>query len=205
MRTLWIPLLLILALPARADDERALLEGVRKAYVSSPSFTATFTQAYAPAGFPEVSPEKGTLVLQAPDKVRFDYEGPEGKVFTFDGKAARQYVAADQQLIVKSLSEAERARLPLLFFESASELMERFNVTRKGRDLTLVPRAAPAGDEVRKLELGTSESGEVTRLVIVDAGGNRTTFTFGTRKAGPARPATDFALVPPDGTRIVTE
>ncbi len=83
-------------------------------------------QTYAPSGFAETAPETGRLILQAPDRVRFDYDGPEGKVFTFDGKAGRQFVAADRQLVVRTLSPAEIARLPLVFLESTESLLARY-------------------------------------------------------------------------------
>ena len=164
-------------------------------------------QTYAPAGFAESSPETGRLILQAPDRVRFDYDGPEGKVFTFDGKAGRQFVAADRQLVLRTLSPEERARLPLLFLESPESLLARYAARAAVRDtglteLTLTPRT---GGEPKSITLLSAASGEVKRLVLVDAAGNRTTFTFTQKVPGPRRPDSDFALVAPEGTKILTE
>jgi len=188
-------------------DTRAVLASIRKAYSSSPSVSATFVQTYAPAGFAESSPETGRLILQTPDRVRFDYDGPEGKIFTFDGKAGRQFVAADRQLVVRTLSPEERARLPLLFLESPESLLARYVARAAVRDtglteLTLTPRT---GGEPKSVTLLSAASGEVKRLVLVDAAGNRTTFTFTQKVPGPRRPDSDFALVPPEGTKILTE
>jgi outer membrane lipoprotein carrier protein len=194
--------------PATASlDARAVLTSVRKAYSSSPSVSSTFVQTYAPAGFAETSPETGRLILQAPDRVRFDYDGPEGKVFTFDGKAARQFVAADRQLVVRTLKPEERARLPLVFLESPEALLARYAARAVATDtglteLTLTPRA---GADPKSLTLLATSSGDVKRLVLVDAAGNRTTFTFTQKMSGPKRPDTDFALVPPEGTKILSE
>ena len=194
--------------PAAASlDARAVLASVRKAYSSSPSVLSTFVQTYAPAGFAESSPETGRLLLQAPDSVRFDYDGPEGKVFTFDGKAGRQFVAADRQLVVRTLRPEERARLPLLFLESPESLLARFAARVTARDaglveLVLTPRA---GADPKSVTLLAAASGEVKRLVLVDAAGNRTTFTFTQKMPGPRRPVSDFALVPPEGTKILSE
>jgi outer membrane lipoprotein carrier protein len=194
--------------PAVASlDARTVLASVRAAYSSSPSVNCTFVQTYAPAGFAETAPETGRLVLQAPDRVRFDYDGPEGKVFTFDGKAGRQYVAADRQLVVRTLSPAEIARLPLVFLESTDALLARYAVRAAARDaglteLTLTPRA---GGDPKSVTLLAAASGEVKRLILVDAAGNRTTFTFTQKMPGPKRPDSDFALVPPAGTKILSE
>jgi outer membrane lipoprotein carrier protein len=193
---------------ARAPvDAHATLTSIRKAYSSSPSVSCTFVQTYAPAGFAETAPETGRLILQAPDRVRFDYDGPEGKVFTFDGKAGRQFVAADRQLVVRTLRPEERARLPLVFLESPESLLARYAARAAARDaglteLTLTPRA---GGDPKSVTLLAAASGEVKRLLLVDAAGNRTTFTFTQKMPGPKRPDSDFALVPPEGTKILSE
>jgi outer membrane lipoprotein-sorting protein len=188
-------------------EARATLASVRKAYSSSPSVTCTFVQTYAPAGFAETAPETGRLILQAPDRVRFDYDGPEGKVFTFDGKAARQLVAADRQLIVRTLRPEERARLPIVFLESPEELLARFAARAVAADaglieLTLTPRS---GGDPKSVTLLAAPSGDVKRLILVDAAANRTTFTFTQKMSGPKHPDSEFALVPPEGTKILSE
>ncbi len=194
--------------PATASlDARTVLASVRKAYSSSPSVSCTFVQTYAPAGFAETAPETGRLILQAPDRVRFDYDGPEGKVFTFDGKAGRQLVAADRQLVVRTLAPEEIARLPLVFLESTETLLARYAARAAARDaglteLTLTPRA---GGDPKSVTFLAAASGEVKRLILVDAAGNRTTFTFTQKMPGPKRPDSDFALVPPEGTKILSE
>ncbi len=188
-------------------DAHAVLASIRKAYSSSPSVNCTFVQTYAPAGFAETAPETGRLILQAPDRVRFDYDGPEGKVFTFDGKFARQYVAADRQLVLRTLRPEERARLPLVFLESTEELLARYSARAAPTDtglveLTLTPRA---GGDPKSLMLLVAATGDVKRLILVDAAGNRTAFTFTQKMSGPKRPDSDFALAPPAGTKILSE
>jgi outer membrane lipoprotein carrier protein len=195
------------AAAAAPVDAYATLTRVRAAYSSSPSVSCTFVQTYAPAGFAETAPETGRLVLQAPDRVRFDYDGPEGKVFTFDGKAGRQFVAADRQLVVRTLAPEEIARLPLVFLQSTESLLARFAARAAARDaglteLALTPRT---GGNPKSVTFLAAASGEVKRLILVDAAGNRTTFTFTQKMPGPKHPDSDFALVPPEGTKILSE
>lgn len=192
---------------AEAPDAPALLRAIVRTYTAGPAFDVGFVQTYAPSGFPDVTPEEGTLTIQAPASLRFDYEGAEGKVYTFDGKAARQYVAADRQIVLKTLTASEKARLPLLFLQPASEVLERFAAAAKeggdGRvELTLTPRTE--GD-LQSLRIHATPSGTVERLVVLDAEGNRTGFTFTKPTPRKPRPASDFALVPPKGTRVVGE
>ena len=195
--------------PAGAPrDARDLLERIRRSYTDHPSVTMSFTQSYAPAGFAETSPETGRMTLQAPTQIRFDYDGSDGKLFTFDGEAARQYVAADKQVIVKSLTPAERARLPLLFFDAPESILERYAasftpISNGLSEIALMPKVSEGSP--KSLTITAAPAGEVKRLVVVDEGGNRTTFTFTQRTVGAHRPASDFALVPPVGTKIVTD
>jgi outer membrane lipoprotein-sorting protein len=69
-------------------------------------------------------------------------------------------------------------------------------------DLTLTPRTE--GD-VESVAVLATPSGEVRRLVVLDGEGNRTTFTFTNLAPRAKRPLSDFALVPPKGTRVVGE
>ncbi|MFN7988325.1 MAG: outer membrane lipoprotein carrier protein LolA [Thermoanaerobaculia bacterium] len=190
-----------------SPDAATALRAIVDAYRAKPAFQVTFVQSYAPSGFPDTTPETGTLTIQAPASLRFDYDGPEGKVYTFDGNAARQYVAADRQIVLKTLTAAEKARLPLLFLQPAADLLARFDASAKAGpnglvDLTLTPRGE--GDLKSVSALATT-SGEVKRLVVLDGEGNRTTFTFTNLAPRKKRPASDFALVPPKGTRVVGE
>ncbi|MCL4810237.1 MAG: outer membrane lipoprotein carrier protein LolA [Thermoanaerobaculia bacterium] len=192
---------------AEAPDAPALLRAIVGTYTAGPAFDVTFVQTYAPSGFPDATPEKGTLTIQAPASLRFDYEGSEGKVYTFDGKAARQYVAVDRQIVLKTLTASEKARLPLLFLQPAAEVLERFVAVARAADeglvdLTLTPRTE--GD-LKSLVILATPSGVVRRLAVLDGEGNRTTFTFTNPVPRKKRPASDFARVPPKGTRVVGE
>lgn len=199
------------ATPAAAVSETAdapaILRAIVAAYTAKPAYSMTFVQSYAPSGFPDASPETGTLTIQAPASLRFDYDGPEGKVYTFDGRAARQYVAVDEQIVLKTLSGAEKARLPLLFLQPPSEILERFAAVAKAAgnglvELSLTPRADA---DLKSVSALATSAGELKRLVVLDGEGNRTTFTFTNQAPRKKRPVSDFALVPPKGTRVVGE
>lgn len=201
--------MLILARPAlaQAPDAAQVLAKVKDTYTATPSVSLTFVQTYTPAGFAAAQPETGRVVLQAPDQIRFDYDGPDGKVFTYDGVSARQYVAADKQMVVKTLSTAERARLPIVFLESPERLLARYDAAASARSSSLVELVLKPKTEAdpKSLTVLATDAGDVKRLSIVDAGGNETVFTFTQKVAGKKRPVTDFALVPPPGTKVVSE
>ncbi len=198
------------ALPSRAaepatPEAAALLRSIVATYTGKPAFRMTFVQSYAPSGFPDATPETGTLTIQPPASLRFDYDGTEGKVYTFDGRTAHQFVAADRQVVRKTLTASERERLPLLFLNPPAEVLGRFSAAvKRGAnglvELTLTPRGE---SELRSVAALATPSGELRRLVVVDGEGNRTTFTFTGLAPAKKRPVSDFALVPPKGTRVV--
>jgi outer membrane lipoprotein-sorting protein len=195
------------ALLAEGPDATSLLAKMRDTYGSPPSVSLTFVQTYTPAGFAPAAAETGRLTLQPPDQVRFEYDGADGKIFTFDGVSARQYVAADKQMVVKSLTPAERQRLPIVFLESPERLLERYDAALRAKEnglaeLVLTPKQ---GGDPKRLTVLVTQSGDVKRLAVLDAGGNETAFTFTQRTPGKKRPPTDFALVPPHGTKVVSE
>ncbi len=198
------------SLPAAPPTAASVLAKVRRAYTASPATIVTFVQRYVPAGFTETGgAETGKLTVQPPNLLRFDYDGPEGKVYTFDGTTARQYVAEDRQLIVKALTPEERSRLPLLFLEDPASLLSRYDAALKPAeggapgvvDLTLTPKRE---GETKEVLVTAGPDGDVKKLVVLDTAGNRTTFTFTTKSASKRRPASDFKLVPPKGTKTIT-
>ena len=170
-QSLVLVFLLFLSSEARSSSSSAILSKVRAAYATAGSVSCTFVQTYAPAGFSETAPETGKLVLQAPDRVRFDYDGPEGKVFTFDGTAARQYVAADRQMVVKRLGPGDRERLPLVFLESTDALLARYDASEKAGEnglveVTLVPKKPLALKSLALLVLPASGAVSYTHLTL---------------------------------------
>ena len=74
-----------------------------------------FVQIYTPAGFTTARRESGTLWIQTPQRLRFDYEAPEKKVFTYDAGEGRLFTPEDKQLTIQKLAPEERARLPIVF------------------------------------------------------------------------------------------
>ena len=173
-------------------------------YGSGEAHASPFTQIYTPAGFATARRESGTVWVQAPDRLRFDYAAPEVKVFTYDAGEGRFYSPEDKQLTIHKLTEDERARLPLVFLEKPDELARRYDITRDAAGaVALKPRAADS--ELAWLKLMIAASGLVDSLAYQDTSGNRTEFRFESWKSEKARPAADYRVEGPKGTRTVTQ
>lgn len=197
----------LLALTAvLAPEAREALDRARARYGDGMAHASPFVHLYTAAGFTTAKRESGTVWIQAPERLRFDYAVPEVKVFTYDAGEGRFYAPEDHQLTRHRLTPDERARLPVVFLTSADELARGYAVAAErgseGRTvLTLTPRAP--SPELAWLKLTVARDGSVPELSFEDGGGNRTVFRFEGWRAEKARPPTDYRVSGPPGTRVV--
>ncbi len=199
------PALLALALAAPPDataEAMALLTRAASAYGDGSAHSAPFTQIYTPAGFATSRRESGEVWIQAPQRLRFDYAAPDKKTYTYDSGEGRFYSPQDRQLSVRMLTPDEQARLPLVFLGRPEDLAARYEIEREASGaVRLRPRAADS--DLAWLRLGILPTGMVEDLSYEDTAGNRSEFRFGPWKTSKARPAADYRIVGPRGTRIV--
>ena len=149
-------------------------------YTDGSAHAAPFTQIYTPSGFTTARRESGTLWIQSPQRLRFDYGAPEKKTFTYDAGEGRLFTPDDRQLTIQRLSPEERARLPIVFLSDRA------------------PRP-----ELAWLRLIIGKDGTVAELSYEDGSGNRTEFRFEGWQRQKARPGADFRVAGPPGTRIL--
>jgi len=180
----------------------ALLAKSAAAFSTGVADASAFTQIYTPANFATSKRESGTVWVQAPERLRFDYAAPDVKVFTYDAGEGRFFSPEDKQLTVHKLSADERARLPLVFLEKPDELARRYEISLEaGRTVVLKPKAGDS--ELAWLKLAIGDAGMVDALSYQDTSGNKTEFRFDGWKTEKARPAADYRVTGPKGTRVV--
>jgi outer membrane lipoprotein carrier protein len=175
-------------------------------YSDGAAHSAPFVQIYTPSGFATARRESGNVWIQAPQRVRFDYTAPEKKVFTYDSGEGRFFSPEDRQLTVRRLSEDEKARLPVIFLTKPEDLGRLYEISVDSGEaaaprLLLTPRVARP--ELAWLRLAIDRDGSVRELSYQDSAGNRTEFRFEAWQRGEARPAGDFRITGPPGTRII--
>jgi chaperone LolA len=188
--------------PGVPADAAALLAKAAGVYADGSAHAAAFTQIYTPAGFATSKRESGTVWIQEPQRLRFDYQAPEAKVFTYDAGEGRFFSPEDKQLTIRKLSADEQARLPLVFLKKPDELGERYAIQVDGsKGVLLKPKASDA--DFSWLRLSVSPEGAVDGLSYEDPSGNRTEFRFENWRTEKARPAADYRITGPKGTRIV--
>lgn len=188
--------------PAIPADAAALLSKAATAHQDGAAHAATFTQVYTPSGFATSRRESGEVWIQAPRRLRFDYAAPEKKIFTYDAGEGRFFSPEDKQLTVRKLSPEEIARLPIVFLERPEDLARQYEIQLDaGKSVLLKPRAADP--ELAWLKLSIGPAGTVDALSYEDASGSRTEFRFEDWRREKPRPAADYKITGPKGTRIV--
>ncbi len=191
------------SLPGKAS---AALSRVASLYTDGAAHSTAFVQIYTPAGFTAARRESGALWIQAPQRLRFDYAAPEKKTFTYDAGEGRLFTPEDRQLAVQKLSPEDRARLPIVFLSDPSELARQYEISAESGEagatrLLLRPRAARS--DLAWLRVAVGKDGSIGELAYQDSSGNRTEFRFESWRRDKAKPASDYRITGPPGTRIV--
>ncbi len=193
------------SIPAEAS---AALSRAASLYSDGAAHGAAFTQIYTPAGFTAARRESGTVWIQAPQRVRFDYSAPEKKTFTYDAGEARLFTPEDRQLTIQKLSAEDKARLPIIFLSDPSELAREYEISVEAGEsgssrLRLKPRVERP--ELAWLRVWIGREGTVRELAYEDSSGHRTEFRFDAWRKEKARPPADYRVAGPPGTRILED
>jgi len=194
-----------LPISAAASDPSAELSKAARYFGDGKAHQAEFTQTFTPGGFTRGRKENGTVLVQSPENLRFQYSAPSNKLFVFDGKTARFFTPSEHQMIVRQLSDEDRAQLPLIFLESPAELAKAYALSLEPGAGTVAVLLTPktAGGEISWIRLSLSESGAPVGLSFQNSGGDRTEFEFKNFRTVAPRGTGDFTIRPPAGTRIV--
>lgn len=199
----------LLALPAAAQQPTAadMAHRVDDHYNHLKSLRAHYSERYRGMGMDRT--ESGTLTLRKPDRMRWAYDVPRGKVFVLDGHDAILYSPGDanaQRLPAKQLDDL---RSPLRF------LLGRTQLTRELDHLTLasLPGGAnsytlsgtPHGMEnrIRTIALTVNAAGVIQSMRATEPDGATTDFTFSDQKENIPTTDADFRFTPPPGVGIV--
>ncbi len=194
--------LTLAAAPESPAEAMALLAKAAAAYGDGSAHAAAFTQIYTPAGFATSRRESGEVWIQAPQRLRFDYAAPDKKTYTYDAGEGRFFSPEDKQLTIRKLTPDEQARLPLVFLGKPEDLATRYDIQKDASGAVLLkPRSADS--DLAWLKLVVAAGGMVENLSYEDTAGNRSEFRFEGWKPSSPRPAADYRITGPKGTRIV--
>lgn len=189
-----------------SPEIQSLLDRVAKVYGDGASHAASFTQTYTPAGFAAARSESGTVWIQTPQRLRFEYSAPEKKVFTYDGIEGRLFTPEDKQLTSRRLSPEDRARLPIVFLTDPSELDRQYSIEREtaaGGAARLLLKPRTQRPDLSWLRVTIAADGTIGALAYEDSSGNRSEFRFETWRKDKPRSPSDYKVTGPPGTRVL--
>ena len=192
-------------LHAQAPDAHTMSQRVDQHYNKLHSLKAGFTESYDGLGVKRT--ESGTLLMEKPGRMRWDYSSPEGKLFLLDGKFAWFYAKGDPHVQRMKAKDLDDLRSPLRFLLGHTQLEKEFN------QLTLKPLAngeftlsgVPKGQEnrIQRVTLTVRTDGAITGIEIEETDGAMTRFSFANEAANAAFPPNAFRFAPPPGVPVV--
>ena len=107
-------IVLILTLPSVAvEGEERVLAGLQSWLDGTRDLHVEFRQSLVSGALGVGDSERGTMILQRPGRMRWDYEEPESKVAIIDRGLTLLYLAEDEQMILGRL-DGEGDLLPRL-------------------------------------------------------------------------------------------
>ena len=168
------------------------------------SLRVQFTETYQ--GMWMKRTESGTLLLQKPGRMRWNYSKPAGKVFVIDEKYGYSYTPGDAQAERYPAKQLEDFRSPLRF------LLGHTRIEKELTDLTLTPegaeyrlRGVPKGLEQRVAEvtLTVTAEGRIDAIQWKETDGATTEFQLTNELSNPPLAADTFSFQPPPGVTVV--
>lgn len=184
---------------------KELAKRVDRHYNHLHSLRAGFSESYEGFGMKRV--ESGTLLLQKPGRMKWEYSSPAGKIFLLDGRWGWFYSRGDSQVQRMRAKELDDLRSPLRFLLGHTELEKELNnltlSTAPGGAYTLTGQPKGMQQRVKRLILTVTADGAITGIEMDETDGAITRFTFTGETPDVALPAGTFHFTPPPGVPVV--
>lgn len=160
---------------------------------------ADFTQEDYWALTREEEVSTGHLLLASPDLFLFVYDDPEGRMAGFDGSTLYTVEPSSRQVL---LSEGGGSSF-LTFLDLGSDPGLVSSVTTADGTVEVVLEG-DLGEGIVRMEIAFEAADSLpSRLVSVDANGNRTGWVLGSVRVSDSAPDGCFDLVVPSGYEVV--
>jgi outer membrane lipoprotein carrier protein len=190
---------------AQSPSVQQLAQRVDRHYDQLHSLKAGFTENYAGLGMQKT--ESGTLLLEKPGRMKWEYSSPPGKIFLLDGKYAWFYTKGDAQVQRIPAKELDDLRSPLRFLLGHTKLEKELSnltmATAPNGGFTLTGQPKGQEKRVTQLTLTVTAAGTITAIEIEETDGAVTRFTFTGEQPDAAIPPRTFQFTPPPGVPVV--
>ena len=196
-----LPLLLLVAVAARADALDTLREFVREVK----SGRAGFTQQVTAADGQKKRSSSGSFAFERPNRFRFEYAKPFEQLIVSDGQKVWVYDADLNQVTLRRLSQALGAT-PAALLAGAS-LDKEFELAAQpaqgGIDWVLAtPRQKDGAFQAMRIGF---RGKELAAVEILDSFGQRSVLTFSAFQANASIDAASFEFRPPPKADVIRQ
>ena len=198
---------------AAEPNAEELVQALQKRYEAIKDFSADFVHTYQGGVLHKRLTEHGHVLIKKPGKMRWDYTAPEKKLFVSDGVKIYSYVPQDNQVVVSSVPEGDRAGAPVLFLAGKGNLTRDFTpeivdvpagFPAQARAIKLVPKV-PQPDYDSLILVVDQPSLMLRGIVTIDAQGGRSAIAFENLKENMGTPDKMFAFSIPRGAEVITD
>jgi chaperone LolA len=190
-----------------------MLSKVEKRFMETKGFTAKFKQVFHNASMGSVEESTGTVTLEKPLKMRWEYKTPEEQIIVSDGKAIYFYVPAEKRAIVEPLGNIIDSRSPALFLAGGKKLEELFIIKppqngdeigkRDGKMLfSLEPREKSLSVSRLVIAVDPADYG-IRALSLYDWAGNRSDMEFSGMEINGKIEKERFIFKRPNGVELL--
>jgi outer membrane lipoprotein carrier protein len=193
---------------ARAADPApkldSMLKGIEDRYNKPKRVQVDFVQTYTDRA--RKTTEKGTLFLQRPGRMRWQYSSPAGKLWVCDGKIVSAYDPERKRVEISKLKNEEDLRAPFAFLLGKLDFHDQFRafqMTPEGPDTKIV--SIPKSDKMVYTEVAFVASPDFTikRVIVKGQDGSIMDYVFENEKRDPLLADALFKFMPPGDVEVV--
>lgn len=146
---------------AAQTGKDVIIKKVEARFAEIKNFKASFTQKQFDAALGETEISGGTVTMQKPMKMRWEYRQPQKQTVVSDGESIYFYVPSDRQVMVEPLGNLLTSRSPALFLVGNHKLSDIYSI-----ELEPPSDKARMGGDIKLLLVPKEKSFTVTRIVV---------------------------------------
>ncbi len=181
------------------------LAQLKQFYQNTQAMTADFHQVVTDSQGRKVQEVDGKMLIQRPNRFRWDYQKPFEQEIVSDGEYVYLYDVELEQVTVNPVSKSLGAS-PAALLSGSDALEQNFTLTDadKGDALAWVnvkPKKNDTG--YNQIELAFNVSGALAKMLLVDSFGQQTAITFSQQNNNPNIPAEYFIFEAPAGVDVL--
>ncbi|MEX2208791.1 MAG: outer membrane lipoprotein carrier protein LolA [Myxococcota bacterium] len=190
-----------------ADEAGRTLDAVQKRYDGVRDLRASFEQTSFSVALGAETVSRGTVTVERPGKMRWEYAAPDGRVIVLDTDAIKIWNPDEKQLQIAPLSAGNVSPTALGFLLGQGVLRETFDAEliaapeRAERGLRLRPKS-DGGFELLELWVDP-KTHELRESVVLDLFGNRTRLRLSELRENSGVAPSEFEFEAPAGAEVV--